>query len=258
MSPRAAAAFASIALLAASARAQAPPTSGDAEEARHLFERALEELRRGDFASARDRFRASLRLHAHAATAYNLALALESTGELREAERLLARLEDGAFGALDEARGAEVRDVRARVRANLAAVRLSLDGPIRADLRVDGVRDGALEAGRERAVRLDPGRHVLRAEALGYDAAEQEVELGRGEERRLALSLVPSPDASPRDDGADETALVATLGVGGALLVAGGVLLALAFTTDVFRPGRLNDDRFGSVEVLAERAPRPP
>lgn len=222
----------------------------DGEEARVLFDRAVEELRRGHFPSARDLLMRSLELFPTAGTAFNLALALHGTGESVAAVALLERLSSGEYGALADEERAQVTDLLARARADLARLSVSVRGPPTARVRVDGAEAGQALPSEPLELTLDAGRHVVDARATDYRAADEVVELARGESRSITLALEPVP-ASPAGPQGDEATLWESpltwiiLGV----VIAGGAA-AVYFATRDRTADPVDDPVFPIGEVL--------
>lgn len=179
------------------ARLGAQATEDDA--ARRLFEEANARIEEDRFAEARDLYRRSLALRPHPATAFNLANALRSTGELLESERVLDELLDDRFGELGEAQHEQARQIRDEVRADVAQVRVRACG-------ADAIEIAIAIDDRERArvghcewasVRLDPGDHVIRARAPETLDATTRVHLEPGERIDEELTLLAKPDLRP-------------------------------------------------------------
>lgn len=246
-----------VALLASGwarpAAAQNTDESVDAgsEEARALFDSAVEEVRRGRFPSARDQFRRSLALLPTASTAFNLALALNGTGETVEAVSVLSALLEGEYGELASEERTQVEELLRRARADLAHLHVSVRGPDRARIRVDGEEVGQASASTPLAVTLDAGRHVIDARARGYQPAESVVQLGRGAAGEATLRLEPAPTpASPRSAEDDSTLWESpvtwiVLGV----VVLGGAAAVYLLTRDR-TADPVSDPVFGTAEVL--------
>jgi hypothetical protein len=178
-----------IFLVAALASAQdAPPTRED--QARQLFESGVAELHESRFADARDLLRASFTLAPRYATAFNLGVALRGTGELCEAAELFERLAAGELGEPRDTRSEVERYLR-EATAQAAELRIAIDGPSRARIRVDGVVVGSVERDDVFGRCTDPGRHVVEASAESYTRAERTVSLERGASQIVRLTLEP-------------------------------------------------------------------
>ena len=235
------------------AAAQDPNESVDprSDEARALFDSAVEEVRRGRFPSARDQFRRSLELLPTSSTAFNLAVALNGTGETVEAVALLEALLEGEYGELASAERAQVEDLLARARADLAHLRVQVRGPERARIRVDGEEAGEASVAAPLEVTLDAGRHVVDARARGYEPADAVIELGRGDTRETTLGLEPTPAPAPARPADDDSTLwespVTWIVLG--VVVLGGAA-AVYFLTRDRTADPVTDPVFGRAEVL--------
>lgn len=229
----------------------------DEAAARRLFEEAAAALQEGRFVVARDLLRRSLDEHAAAPTAFNLAVALRGTGETVEAVDLFEALLDGRYGRLDGARRTEVQSLLRETRADVATIRIEIAGPPSANARVDGEpvapdRRGALTR------RVDAGRHLVTATAEGWEPAEERIEIARGAETTVTLTLTrrasaPLADraspatAPPRDSSTLLDSPWFWLATGAAIVAAItiGILLSTDTTSDPTR-----DPVFGIIETL--------
>lgn len=162
-------------------------------DARALFSQALGELRVGHFPEARDLLERSLALAPNPGTGFNLAVACRGTGELLRAERVLGALIAGEYGTIAEAQHSEAEAFLESVRSEIATLVVSVDGPLDAELRVDG-RRVALED-RRIEVRVDPGERVVLASARDHESSERHVAVGRGQRVELEISLTPRAES---------------------------------------------------------------
>lgn len=165
-----------------SAVAQDTPTERSAEEARQLFERGGLAMSRGEFADARDQFRASLALAANSGTAFNLAVALTRTGELVAADGFFEELLNGVHGELSRGQRREARTLREQNSAGIATLRVQLPPVEGLEVRVDG-QDVGIEA------RVDPGAHIVAISSPRHQRSESAMTLERGETRVLRPTL---------------------------------------------------------------------
>jgi hypothetical protein len=175
--------------VASIALAQEPNPSRETQ-ARQLFESGVTELHESRFADARDLLRASFTLAPRYATAFNLGVALRGTGELCEAAGLFERLASGELG--------EPRDTRAELERYLreateqaAEIRIAVEGPDRARVRIDGVVVGTVQRDDVFGRCTDPGRHVVEASAEEFSRAERTLSLERGGSELVRLTLAP-------------------------------------------------------------------
>ncbi|MEM9071793.1 MAG: hypothetical protein AAGE52_25005 [Myxococcota bacterium] len=166
--------------------AQAQSVSLVEQRARAHFEQGLARLRAGQAAEGRDLLRRALAILPTVATQYNLALALRRTGEPTEAEYHLRQLLTS--DELSDAQRARVEAQLALLEGELAILAITLTEGARVE--VDGFAVGRAEPRIPLRVRVDPGRHSVSAFA-GTRRGLSEVELERGEERRLSLTLAP-------------------------------------------------------------------
>jgi hypothetical protein len=193
----------SIMALPGAAWAQAQPSGADRATARGLAHEGVEAQKHGQYDLAVDRFqRASTLVHAPTLL-LGLARAQVATGKLVEANEtyqqiLREPLGEGApaafVKAVDEAKH-ESPDVAAR----LSWVTLAVLGP-RAEsavVQLDGVTVPSAAVG----VRLacNPGAHVVKASATGFDPAEQHFAMSEGGQQTISLALraQPSPQPAP-------------------------------------------------------------
>lgn len=168
--------------------------AADRRRARQLFQEADGALSGGRFAEARDLLRRSLALYPHAATAFNLAVALRGTGEIRGSVEIFDQLLDDRFGELDGTQRAQAQSLRAETDAELGVLQITATGAPRVEIRVDGVRIGEIGDGGTLEWRVDPGPRVVTASAERRQTAERrlEVERGRTHEVEVALALTAS------------------------------------------------------------------
>ena len=183
--------LATLAMLALLATWSPTAQAQSRDQARRLFDGGTSAMNEGRFAEARDLFRRSLSLFPNAGTAFNLAVALERTGELVEAVGVFDALREEAFGALQRAQLAEVERLRAEADQGVAVLTLTSPSAIEGmNVRIDG------ELHELGSVRLDPGTHVVLATAPRHEPHEQRLELSRGERRDISLALELAREAT--------------------------------------------------------------
>jgi tetratricopeptide (TPR) repeat protein len=185
----------------AQVEAEVAPTTAEAPtpaaEAQALFRRGIELGAMDRWAEALELFRRSRALMPRPSTVFNIGFALFRLGHFGEA---IASFDE--YLALTESETSDLRTEASRRRtealASLAALTLELT-PDDARVLVDGeLRDGA---GSPRTLTLDPGRHVLRASAEGYEEGTLEISVLAAEQATRQLSLVPTvvvPDPDER------------------------------------------------------------
>jgi hypothetical protein len=160
--------------------------SGEKEEARKHYDRAVELVDDGQLEGAIVEFQRSYDLTRHFAVLYNIGQVFVSLARPVEAvdayERYLA---DGGK-RVPPARRAEVEKEIVRQKARIAT--LEFRGlPRGAIVRVDGNEIG--RAPISASVRVGVGKHTLAASAEGYDSAEKEVIVAGEDHKVVELAL---------------------------------------------------------------------
>ncbi|MGB8297864.1 MAG: PEGA domain-containing protein [Polyangia bacterium] len=172
--------------------------SGEKEEARKHYDRAVELVDDGQLEGAIVEFQRSYDLTRHFAVLYNIGQVFVSLARPVEAvdayERYLA---DGGK-KVPAARRSEVEKEIARQKARIATLEIRAL-PQGASLRLDGNEIG--KAPISAPVRVGVGKHVIAASAEGYDSAEKEVTVA-GEDHKavelvLAKRVVETPALPP-------------------------------------------------------------
>ena len=233
--------------------AAAPSSAQDPMNARALFTAGVEALQADEPERARAHFEESLRLHAHPATAFNLAVALHELGRLREAEQYLGALRAGRYGELDEEASTAARALLTEVRSGLATLDVQVRGV------VDEARGRVTADGAPLLIETDPGEHELRAvsEAGSSPPRTVRVEPGGGASVVLEIEAIPLPEAAPElplaepePDAApgDDTVLHVILAVVIGALVVGGAVTAGVLLSQGAAP--IEDDVFGVTVTL--------
>jgi len=210
----------------------------DAAAAEALFEEAKTLLEHGDHAAACPKFAESYRLDPATGALFALALCHERAGKLATA--WVEFIETAARANAD--RNTE-REEAARQRASALEPRLSFVG-IRVDPATLGLagltilRDGVPlgPAAYGTSLPVDPGRHVVRAEAPGYAPWEASFEIGDAPQRAalqvpalVALPVAPAivppkpPPSKPLPAPSPGTFEMTPLRLGGVALGAAGV-----------------------------------
>jgi tetratricopeptide (TPR) repeat protein len=209
-----------------------------------LFREGRQLLAEGHVEAACAKFRASLALRRSPGTLLNVGNCLESSGDLTgaaaafEETLTLARADGNAQKAEAWSRAA-----RTELDALVPRIpRLVVTAPGEADVRVE--LDGQTFTAFDIEQRINPGRHRLLATAPGEPGIEHRFELAEQGHLVLDLSLpAPAPQANaeaqaksvaepaPLDESASDAPPVlpwSILGVGGAVLVAGGIAAVIA------------------------------
>ncbi len=175
----------------------------DVEQARADFERGADLYRAGDFRGALAAFEAAQARAPAPQSLFNIARCQERLGQLAEAVESYGEYLASAPDAPDRnAVAAHVAELEARLPLE-ASLRVTVEPP--ASVSVDGDPAGRSPV----ALRLKPGRHLVRAAEEGYQPLDREVDLAAGGRIQLELSLVPllspsvasgrAPDAAVRD-----------------------------------------------------------
>jgi hypothetical protein len=178
----------------------APPVAAAGDEkrerdARVLFERAVQSLREGQFAEARDLLNQSLVLEERPATAFNLGVAYRGTGESLRAIDVLRDLLSERYGKLEAAQRREVSALIREVEREVANVEITARGADKIQIRIDGRHVGDLAGGETRVFRADGGERLISASAVDHVAGEKRVRLPRGKRAKVSFNLIPTREA---------------------------------------------------------------
>lgn len=221
-------------------------------EARMLFEDGVRASRDERWAEALDAFRRSRALVPRASTLFNIAIALDRLGRVRESITTIDEyltISDVTADAIDRAGATRLR-IEGRARLGRLIVRVT---PPDSSLELDGAQlaPGAVQE-------VDPGDHVLSATAPGHLTQRVRVAVRPGADVERAIDLEPAREEST-------TALLAiTTDVDGALLYVddreigvGEASLELApgaHRVRVVAPGRRTFEQDVTLEAGEERA----
>lgn len=227
------------------------PTDSDIAQARQLGTQGQEQMDKGNFAESEKLWSAAATLYAKAPTlALGLARAAAKNGHPLLAQENYNRIirEWGnvaapppAFkDALDAAR-AEIGAVSSRV----ASVVVTVEGAPTPSVTLDGIAIPPVALGLKRPV--EPGKHVVHAEAPGYKPADAEFTVAEGGSANAPVRLEKASatavaGAGPAGGGsgaavdagsgkggsANKTYAIIAFGVGGAGLVAGAITGVIA------------------------------
>jgi hypothetical protein len=171
--------------------------------AQALFEEAQRRVAAGDYEQACPKFKASQALDPGGGTLLNLADCLEKQGRTASA---WSTFKDALVQAQRDGRSERVEYAQSHIRTlegKLAYLTVQVPAPsavAELSLRVDGTSLPAAAWGTPLPV--DPGPHVVRAEAPGFEPFEQTVTLAFGPAARETLSLPPlhaSAGSAPPD-----------------------------------------------------------
>ncbi|MGE0788082.1 MAG: tetratricopeptide repeat protein [Sandaracinaceae bacterium] len=236
------------------------PTSSPTPEEHVELARVAAEAGRWD--EARAHLEAALEADPRASTAFNLALVLESTGELIAARALYDQLLAGEFEALPEDRRARASERRLALSAQVATLRITASGAAELDVRVDDQPRGVVRAsGSALRVEVDPGTHVVRGTSDAGIEIVHEVTVERGEVRTVSLARspapVPEPEVAPTPvttsdaEQGDDTGLHVGIVVGvAAVLIAAAVIVAVVLAPPTTDEPPLPDGYVGAVNAL--------
>jgi hypothetical protein len=196
--PAAAVLFAALALAAPAAAQQ--PSAADKETARALMDTGDEKMDARDFPAALKAYQAADAMMRLPMTGIAVAKAQAAGGmliEARETALHVSRLpaQPGETPAYARAR-ADASALASALAGRIPSVQVVIDHPP-ADvvIAVDGTPLLAAAATLPRKV--NPGRHVLTASAVGFDPAHAEVTVAEGAALLVPLSLSPRSGADP-------------------------------------------------------------
>jgi hypothetical protein len=190
--------------------AQGAPATGAADEAttleaRALFEEGVRLSRAERWLEALDAFRRSSQRVERPRTLFNMAIALDRLGRLRESIATIDRYLAISDATADEADRREATRVRLSCERRLVTITLRVTPPD-ASVEIDG-EDVPGEGG-ERRLLWDPGDHVVVVRAAGHAPFRESLTLPPGSlvDRTVALSPEVSPEVTtavtPIDEGA--------------------------------------------------------
>jgi hypothetical protein len=254
----------------------APAALAEGSRADELFRAGNQAFAAGDARAAYDAYREAWSLRKSFDIACNLGRTEAELSLSRDAAEHL----DYCIRTYPASSREDLRDARARfqelfaeVRSRVAALRIE-SKPQGAEVTVDGARYGTTPLAGD--VFVDPGRHRVRAELLGFRPEEREVEVAAGASIVVSFPLArdaapvqpstaatPGPAAPPNVVSDRRTATLRTTVVvsGAALtLVATGVGAGFAFDADatrgrIDRVSRLLRERSDPSACAAENAP---
>ena len=212
-------------------RAFADPTEAELAAARILFEEALALEDAGRWEDALERVKKVASVKTTAAVRFHLALCNEKLGHLVAAFNEFGRAEaDAAAEASPDSQRIEANSQKhaSELKERIPTVILHTPPGV-ADLRVriDGAPVGSALFGAP--IPLDPGAHVVDADAAGYAPFSERLELEeRARERTVDLRLVQRREDVPAPARASSSPWPwITLGVGATSLAAAGVMYGL-------------------------------
>jgi hypothetical protein len=179
--------------------AWAEPTDTDRATARILALEGQKAYNSQDFTTAAERFaRADSLIHA---PTLSLALARSQAalGKLVTAQEIYNRVvREGAPAGSPPSWSKAVDDAKreaAMLAPRIPSLTITVSGAVDAKVTIDGVLVPAAALGVRRPV--DPGKHVIRAEATGFAAAEANLTLAEGKNAPVVLKLEPASAKAP-------------------------------------------------------------
>jgi len=179
-----------VCLGAASASAQ--PSESDAERAKELFERGKRAMSVGRFAEAQEAFSQSLALVPKASAAFNLAVAFRGMGRPKEASEVLTSLVAGGYGQAPPEMREQAEVLEKEARHDIATLRITQKGAVRAEVRVDGSPVGSAVEGQSLTLRVNPGARLISVSAPMREHRELTVPVAAGQTKSLTVALVLS------------------------------------------------------------------
>jgi hypothetical protein len=223
---------AALAFLPGNASAQ---SEADKTTARALAEEGHAALDAKDYATAADRFKRAEKLYHAPTLLLGLARAYVGLGKFVEAKEsynlvIREKLGPDASDAFKQAVEDAQREI-VGLDAKIGWVTIRVEGPEEPKVLIDDAEVSAASLGVKRAV--NPGPHVVKASANGYDPGETNFNVEAGSSQDVTLKLVANPDAvvdGGAEDGGATLRLVGfiAIGVGGAGLIVGAVTGGLA------------------------------
>lgn len=172
-----------------------PPLSEEERrtaEARSLFRRGVDLIRQERWGEALEYFEESRAIVERPSTIMNIAACLQRLGRVVETARAL---EDYLrIAPEDDPRRPAAEQMKAEATGRIAHLVLSLS-PASVTVLVD--EEPASGEGTERELLLDPGRHVVRVSAEGYEPDRITVTVIAGASESAEIHLEPIPEVEP-------------------------------------------------------------
>ncbi len=254
------AALVGVASMTFTLRAQAQPALRDPAAAEALFKKGVELLKADDWKGACPNFESSMKLDPSVGTQINIARCALHDGKLAlgwaELKKASTLNQDTPGAQRKREIQTFIDDETAKVEPRLPWLTLELrDKPEGLTVTRDGVAVPIDSIGT--AVPVDPGKHVIRVDAPGYQPASIDVELAEATRKTVKLELTRSPGApiGPVVGTAGPVRPVASASESGSNLlvplgatfsgVGGGLLLTSLVT------GLLSNADLGDVDALS-------
>lgn len=216
----------------------AQPTDQQLAEARTLAIQGRSALLQKKFADAIDPLRKAAALDPNPQIKLDLAKALDGAGKLVEASTILNELKESPDKQIQASARKLVTDIEGRIPWIMVTVKGPKEGE--ATILIDGKEtDASFE------VPIDPGEHVIRAEAEGWKPSEKQATAGNGEHLELEISLERDPAAAEEEEEVKPVEapppastwprpnlpVMVALGTGAAGVAIGSLFGILAFTS---------------------------
>jgi hypothetical protein len=159
------------------------------EQARLHFQQGVRAAQESRWPDAIQELEAARAIRANAAVHFNLGLAYRAVGRNHDAIASFEEFLRVAGPRVPPARGREARGYVQTLRAGIAQLLIAVT-PADAAVAVDGTRVASLDAPH----RVDPGRHVVVVDALGFRTASRVVAVRPGARERLSVQLERLPE----------------------------------------------------------------
>ena len=178
------------------------------DQARTLFQEALALVAAGDYSNALVKLQQVATYRRTPQVTYYIGLCQEKMGKLMIAlgEYRIALADAHAANATDVVTEATAAIERVEPRIPKLTVTRG-DGAHTAAIAVDGTTIGTLAVGKPMS--LDPGTHVLTAQARGFRPFRREITLAEGDSASFEVTMIPSPpevSSSPSTEPTGTTA----------------------------------------------------
>ena len=164
------------------------------DEARQHFELGVAAMQRQDWPLAFQEFETSGRLRRSAAVALNLGVVLREMHRLVEARVRLQEFNELATAQQHTQHDAQVQQMLTEISRSLGRLRVTSVTPASATVSIDGRRAQLNDAGE---TAIDPGSHVVRAEAQGYVTHDETIEVAESATREISFTLAAVPVETP-------------------------------------------------------------
>jgi hypothetical protein len=183
-----------LAFLLCTSAALAEPSPGEKETARALMDEGDRKLSKQDLRGALQAYQGADQIMGVPTTGLEVAKVQVNLGLLVEARDILLRVsrypkKDNESPAFTNARQ-QAETLANQLARRIATITLQIPGPVRApeaklEVRIDDspIASAAISL----PYKLNPGKHHIRATAIGYTTAETDLTLGEGDTREVPL-----------------------------------------------------------------------